>query len=301
MNDQEFQDLLDEYAAILEGDLINAIDLVANELQDYIDENYPLDTDQLPEGNNLDEIALERLETQLSSTFSDNLAALSEKSESNILLILLLLKSRQHFKNNSLSQAIKFEIKEIVKSSNFNNKFTSKKLFLNSIGLTKNQQNNLNRYRNELLRISKLDNQEIPNWKFLRNLSSSQRMSIRKLAETGIKESQIDSLIRKQKTAMLFSRAKAISNTLSTKISHEAQQTIIDTAITLNLIKPGQFRRFWITAHDEKVRSKHSATEANNPNGVGLQEPFNTPFGERMNPPLEINCRCHVSVRKANV
>lgn len=301
MNDQEFQDLLDEYAAILEDDFINAIEETQSLLEDYIQENYPLDTDQLPEDNNLDEIALERLETQLSSTFSDNLAALSEKSESNILLILLLLKSRQHFKNNSLSQSINFEIKQIVESSKPNIKFISKRVFLNSIGLTKNQQNNLTRYRNELLRISKLEKPEIPNWKTLKNISASQRMAIRKLAETGIKENQIDTLIKKQKTAMLVSRAKAIRNTLSTKIAHEAQQAVIDTAISLDLIKPDQYKRYWITAHDEKVRHSHSATEANNPNGVGLQEPFNTPLGQVMNPPLEINCRCHVSVRKANV
>ena len=60
---------------------------------------------------------------------------------------------------------------------------------------------------------------------------------------------------------------------------------------------PADQRRFWRTAGDERVRHSHAMVPGMNPQGVGLTEPFKTPFGPTMTPPLEPGCRCRVTIR----
>lgn len=62
---------------------------------------------------------------------------------------------------------------------------------------------------------------------------------------------------------------------------------------------PATQRRYWRTAGDERVRIAHSQVPSINPGGVKLNEPFDTPFGKVMFPPLEIGCRCRATLRKA--
>lgn len=63
---------------------------------------------------------------------------------------------------------------------------------------------------------------------------------------------------------------------------------------------PSNQRRYWRTAGDERVRHAHAAVPRMNPAGVALSEPFKTPLGERMAPPLEWGCRCRTTLRSAN-
>ena len=149
MDDQEIEDLLDEYSDLLEQGFIDAIDELETELQDIIDQNYPIDTDESPDNNNFDQLALDRLETQLSSGFEDNLSALSDKSQSKIVNVLLLSNYRHLLNNNALSLSIKNELKTLISDSN-NSNANSKKQFFDTFGLTRKQQENITNYRKEL-------------------------------------------------------------------------------------------------------------------------------------------------------
>lgn len=60
---------------------------------------------------------------------------------------------------------------------------------------------------------------------------------------------------------------------------------------------PNDQRRFWRTAGDERVRLAHAAVPSLNPAGVPLKEPFKTPLGPQMHPPLEWGCRCRVHLK----
>lgn len=60
---------------------------------------------------------------------------------------------------------------------------------------------------------------------------------------------------------------------------------------------PADQRRFWRTVGDERVRHSHAMVPGMNPQGVSLTEPFKTPLGPTMTPPLEPGCRCHATIR----
>lgn len=63
---------------------------------------------------------------------------------------------------------------------------------------------------------------------------------------------------------------------------------------------PADQRRYWQTAGDERVRHTHSQVPSMNPTGVPLGEPFQTPFGLRMSPPLEWGCRCRAKLKRTS-
>ena len=60
---------------------------------------------------------------------------------------------------------------------------------------------------------------------------------------------------------------------------------------------PADQRRFWRTAGDERVRHSHAMVPGMNPQGVKLTEPFKTPFGPTITPPLEPGCRCRATIK----
>lgn len=59
---------------------------------------------------------------------------------------------------------------------------------------------------------------------------------------------------------------------------------------------PQDVRRRWVNVLDNRLRPTHAAIPGLNPDGVGLDEPFLTPLGYFLDPPIEINCRCSVSL-----
>lgn len=291
--------IIDEFDSIIKDDFLSAVESTRSSVEIFISENYPEDIDVIPTESGIDEAVLSELEAQLSQGFEGNLSALQDKAELPIVLLLAIQKLDTE---NLKTEFIKSEIKIISSESKRAVQIagTSKKRILETIGLTPNQARSLTTYRQALENIAESNNKAaILDTKIIRYLSASQRSSIRSAIARGMEPGGVDALIAKQQKALLISRAKAIGNSLSSKVAHAAQQAVIDLAVKAKLVKPDHFKRFWTTAHDERVRHSHSQTEAINAGGVNLDQPFKTPFGPVMYPPLEINCRCHVSVWKA--
>jgi hypothetical protein len=60
---------------------------------------------------------------------------------------------------------------------------------------------------------------------------------------------------------------------------------------------PRTARRDVVVTPDERLRVSHAEVPGMNPNGVGLDEPFDTPWGALMGPPWEPLCRCSETLR----
>lgn len=288
--------LIDEFSRPIADEFLKAVDETQSAVELFIAENYPADSDELPPESGIDQFTQSEFKNHLSQGFQAKLAALHDKAE---IPIVLLLATRQLDTSFRKIEFIQSEIKLITAESKRSTQIasTSKKRILETIGLTPNQTKSLAAYRKELERIAEGKAKAIST-RVIRYLSASQRSAIRSAIAKGIEPPDVDSLVKRQHKALLLNRAKAIGNNIASSTAHTAQQAVIDLALQAKLVKPSQFKRFWVTAHDERVRHAHSQTEAMNAGGVNLDQPFKTPFGAVMFPPLEINCRCHVSVRK---
>lgn len=89
-------------------------------------------------------------------------------------------------------------------------------------------------------------------------------------------------------------RAEQISQAEARKAIGAAQIEAYRQASEAGAIDADQVVRRWITKGDSKVRPEHRLIPGLNPNGVGLLEPFITPSGPCMFPPLDFGCRCLV-------
>ncbi len=298
-------DLVDKYETILEQSFLTAVEQSR--------ENYPIDETQIAPESNLTISGIEAFETQLSGGFQEELSALHDQS---IILLLTTLGLR----NFSYPEQIKIDfIKSEIQQLTAENikaiqlAASNSKTLKHAFGLSANQIKNLNAYRQALENIqsqSIFTSRLVVNGKTkrrssvtiptstIRNLSASQRSVLRKSVEQGLNPETIDRLVETQYKVLLKHRAKAIARNFSSKVAHTAQYSAINFTAKAGLIKANDYRRFWITAHDEKVRHSHNQTEAMNSKGVPINEPFQTPLGPVTNPPLEINCRCHVVIRK---
>lgn len=316
--------LIDEFEPRLKQSFLDAVadtrEEVLNLINQSIGENNPIDATQLPQDSNLDILIIDSLDTHLTQGLKDELTALYDDSA---ILLLSVLGIRDFQQSNHLkAELVKSEIRGITAatSKTVQSVRTNKQRIIETIGLTTKQAASLSNYRLALEKIalptkpvfrSKLIiggkvrienthnfNDVIPP-EVIRTLSASQRSVLRKAINTGIDQQQIEKLVSKQQKALLLHRAKAIARNVSSKLAHTAQQQVFNALATARLIDRNKYRRYWVTAHDEKVRHSHSQVEATHSKGVAINQPFKTALGNFMHPPLEINCRCHVVIKKA--
>lgn len=129
-----------------------------------------------------------------------------------------------------------------------------------------------------------------------RRLPANVQAQIRsRIAAGTITEEFIDEVVGVYTRSLINRRAQNISRTETARAAHEGQQRAWIEAQTQGLLPPTA-RRFWIVTPDERLRRSHAEIVVMNPQGVGLDEPFETPFGEVMQPPAEPNCRCSVGL-----
>jgi len=92
-------------------------------------------------------------------------------------------------------------------------------------------------------------------------------------------------------------RAEAIARTESIDAASRGQQALWELAARQGLLDE-TFRRFWIVTPDDRLCPICAAIPGLNPQGVGLDEPFQTPVGEKLHPTVHVRCRCAVSLRR---
>lgn len=138
-----------------------------------------------------------------------------------------------------------------------------------------------------------------------RRLSATERQQagrmFRQAAEGNpARQAEIDKLVGRYQESLINRRARNIARTEATRAFGEGQQAIWDQATTDGLLDPAKTKRFWLVTPDDRLRDTHAAVPGMNPDGVGLDEPFDTPIGPVMgprqsgDPAFDINCRCTV-------
>lgn len=89
-------------------------------------------------------------------------------------------------------------------------------------------------------------------------------------------------------------RAEGVAASEAMKAIGAAQIEAYEQAATKGAIEADQVARFWVTKGDSRVRPEHRLIPGMNKDGVGLREPFRTPEGLALYPPLGFGCRCRV-------
>lgn len=167
-----------------------------------------------------------------------------------------------------------------------------------SVGLTPAQARSLDTFRAVLDHATRVTARPViltPD--ILRHLSAPQRAIVQRAAAGELSPEKVRDIVERHRKALVDHRAASIARTEAARLTNAGEHTAWLQAAERGVIDEGRHRRFWITAGDERVRLDHRAVPAMNIAGVGLRQPFKTPFGAIMHPPLEINCRCRVALR----
>lgn len=130
-----------------------------------------------------------------------------------------------------------------------------------------------------------------------RRLDAATLGRVRRAIKDGtLTQTQINEFTEKYSFSLLNRRAQNIARTETIRASSEGQQEMWRQAVEQDLLDPGETRRIWIVTPDDRLRDTHRAVPGMNPDGVRLDQPFRTPIGSVMNPPMEVNCRCAVAL-----
>lgn len=130
-----------------------------------------------------------------------------------------------------------------------------------------------------------------------RHLNAAQRSSLRKTLAGEMTAKSIDQLIRRHDRALADYRQSVLARQEAVRAIHVGEYLAFKQG-KANRSLPRDARRFWLTRGDERVRHDHRLVTAMNRNGVDVGEAFKTPLGPVMHPPLEVNCRCRIVVRR---
>lgn len=128
-------------------------------------------------------------------------------------------------------------------------------------------------------------------------LNAAQRSTLRKAFSEPLDQSSAEIIMRRHTRALISYRQSVIARQEATRAVHVGEYLAFRQG-KANRSIPRDARRFWQTRKDERVRHSHHLVPAMNAEGVDVGEPFQTPLGPVLYPPLEINCRCRVEVRR---
>lgn len=125
-----------------------------------------------------------------------------------------------------------------------------------------------------------------------RRLSAVDKAKIRSRMQRGtVTPEFLDEIQERYSQSLIHRRAKNIARTETLDAAHEGQRQSWTQAIEEGVL-PQTTRRFWIVTADDRLSEDHAVIPGMNPEGRGMDEPFDTLDGPRMNPPLRTNCRC---------
>jgi hypothetical protein len=177
---------------------------------------------------------------------------------------------------------------------------TAARRLRDSIGLTERQQQAVQNYR----RYLEMGDSRA----YARNIGrNAERIINAGFRDNTMSVSKIDSLVESYTNRLLQSRAQQVAQTEAFRAANTgAHQGWSQIAEQVGIDK-GELRRFWVDTNDAHTRDAHRAIPDMNPDGVGLDEPFDSPLGPIMypgdpdaDPANSINCRCRIVVRFTN-
>lgn len=108
------------------------------------------------------------------------------------------------------------------------------------------------------------------------------------LVEAGLKQDRINDLVQRRTARMLRQRTLNIARTESITAANAGQQEVWREARRQGLWNDARMRRFWLTTPDDRLCSVCLQIPGMNPDGVRLDEPFQTPVGPRDYPTVHV-------------
>lgn len=111
------------------------------------------------------------------------------------------------------------------------------------------------------------------------------------LISEGRPYAQVNRMVEKYRKRLLNQRATTIARTETINASNAGQQMMWQQAQEQGLL-PMTAKKRWIVTPDDRLCPVCRVIPSMNPDGVLLNEPFQTPNGPKMTPTAHPNCRC---------
>lgn len=112
------------------------------------------------------------------------------------------------------------------------------------------------------------------------------------LEEEGRDPAQVERMVSAYARRALTARAYNIARTETIRASDEGQRALWQQMADEGILREKDARREWVITPDDRLCPICEAIPEMNPNGVGMNEPFQTPNGPMMGPPAHPQCRC---------
>lgn len=116
------------------------------------------------------------------------------------------------------------------------------------------------------------------------------------LVDAGYTGLKLEKAVDRFNKTMLRNRAFTIARTETIRGSSYGQREAWKQAEDAGLVDKSRTRRKWIITPDDRLCSYCRAIPNMNPEGVGLDQPFQTLSGSVLTPPAHPNCRCAVGL-----
>lgn len=116
------------------------------------------------------------------------------------------------------------------------------------------------------------------------------------LMDQEVSVGRANELADKYAQRLLSLRATTIARTETMRASGAGQHAAWQEAVERKLLEPERTRRMWVVTPDDRLCPLCEAVPDMNPDGVALNEPFQTPVGSLMYNPLHIQCRCVITL-----
>lgn len=111
---------------------------------------------------------------------------------------------------------------------------------------------------------------------------------------------QVDKMVARYRDRMIDMRAKTIARTETIRAANAAQHMAWQQAADIGLLDINTLRRFWLVTPDDRLCEVCEAIPEDNPDGVALDEDFDTDLGPVAYPPAHPNCRCATYIKPGN-
>jgi hypothetical protein len=119
--------------------------------------------------------------------------------------------------------------------------------------------------------------------------------------EKDLSDDQIANMVGRYRDRYVKYRSETIGRTEGMRALNRGNQEAWKQAVSSGKVGSNSVRRYWWHSHDALVREAHLGIPDLNPDGVGLDEPFDSELGPIMypgdpaaDPANTINCRCTV-------
>lgn len=111
----------------------------------------------------------------------------------------------------------------------------------------------------------------------------------------GMPAASVHKAVRQLQERAIRQRAETIARTETLAYSNYGAHSAVQQYVRRGVIDENSLVRNWIFTTDSKCCDDCASIPGMNPNGVGLNEEFQTPFGPLLLPPCHPRCRCSVS------